>query len=170
MKKTVFIILLIFACSKISMAQKESRFQAMFIYNFTKYISYPKSKQIGDFTIGVLGSSRIINAELERIAKVKKVGSQKIILKKFASINDIIECHILYIPVKRTKDLEEVLKLLKGKATLIVTGKKDLTSKGASISFSMKGKRLSFQICKKNIKKQNLKVLSALLTLGNKKC
>jgi hypothetical protein len=80
------------------------RFHSVFIYNFTKYIQWPAEHQSGDFIIGVLGSSAI-SAELEKMAANKTVGAQKIVVKKFKSITEAADCHILFPPQYRQLQL-----------------------------------------------------------------
>ena len=60
MRKSTFLILVLVAACLTAKAQDE-KFKALFMYNFTKYIEWPQSKQTGDFVIGVVGGSPIID-------------------------------------------------------------------------------------------------------------
>ena len=170
MNKAIFIILLIITSvfSNVQ-AQNSNKMKAMFLYSFLKYVDFPKDTKKENFVIGILGSSKV-SKELKQIAKIKKVAGKKIIIKEYISISDIYACHILFIPENKNNSLKDVLKQIKDKNVLLVADKKNAVKNGASINFYVKGKRISFQICEKNIKKNGLKVLSALLVLGDKKC
>ena len=74
-KSTLFIIVLVAFC--VSAKAQDEKFKALFMYNFTKYIEWPQTKQSGDFVIGVMGNSAIVS-ELNAIASKKTVGAQNI--------------------------------------------------------------------------------------------
>ncbi|HZG00846.1 MAG TPA: YfiR family protein, partial [Chitinophagales bacterium] len=53
---------------------------ANIVYRFTKYIDWTPAKKTGDFVIGVVGESPLID-KLKQITSNKKVGEQKIVVK-----------------------------------------------------------------------------------------
>ena len=93
---TFFLILL----SNALWAQDEM-FKSLFIYNFTKNIEWPSGYNSGDFIITVIGSSPII-LELKKIAKLKKVGTQTIVIKEVNDVSAIQKCHspVIQIPAE----------------------------------------------------------------------
>ena len=163
MKKLILFFGLIFLLSSNVFGQNE-RFKALFLYNFTKYVEWPSSQNKGNFTIGVLGNSDIIQ-NLNIIAKRKKVGSQKIIISEFKNINDLKSCHILYVTSGKSKDLKKILSKY-GENTLIITESKGLAKKGAGINYFDNDGNLSFEINKKNITNKGLKLDESLISLG----
>lgn len=70
--------------------------KAVFIYNFTKYISWPQSESSGDFIVGVLGSPAM-ESSLNALAAKKKVGTRDIKVLNFNSFDAIQKCHILFV-------------------------------------------------------------------------
>ncbi len=145
-------------------AQNE-KFKALFMYNFTKYIEWPGSKNTGDFVIGILGNSPI-KKELEVIATKKKVGGQPINVKIYNSVNEIGNCHILFIPPGKSSSLNAVKKQVSGQGVLVITDKPGLARKGAGLNYVLKGGHQDFEINKSVMAEQNFKVNSALYSLG----
>lgn len=144
---------------------QNEKFKALFMYNFTKYIEWPSSQRSGDFIIGVLGSS-ILSDELKTIAGKQKVGSQNIVVKVFNTVENIENCHIIYIPPSKSSQLSSVLSKISGKNTLVITDKDGLANQGAGINYVLDGDKLKYEVSKNNIEKKGLIVSSSLLALG----
>ncbi len=166
MKKVIsctLLLLLIFSIADVK-AQNE-KFKALFMYNFTKYIEWPGDKKSGDFVIGILGNSPM-KKELEVIATKKKVGNQPMKVKVFNSISSIGSCHILFIPPGKSSSLDAVKERIGGKGVLIITDRPGYGRKGSGINYVLKGGHQDFEINKGTMAEQNLKVNSALFSLG----
>ncbi len=165
MKKLSLFILLYLLANPLLKGQ-EDRFKALFIYNFTKNITWPVEKKQGDFIIGVFGSSPII-PELKKIAATKNAGNQPIIVRRFSSLNQIDYCHILFLPAYKSGSLEDVLNLINHQASLLITEKNNMIQRGAGINFIiLKNGNLLFEISPDNIKKHQLIPGKTLLELG----
>ncbi len=147
----------VFILAGLMVNAQEYKYHPSFIYNFTKYIEWPASYQSGDFVIAVLGDSPIIQ-ELEKMAENKSVGSQKFVIKKLKSASDIEKCHMLFIPVSKSKDLTQALEKLEGKPTLVVTEKPGMANQGSGINFIMLEGKWKFELNKAATEKSNLKV------------
>lgn len=159
-------MLLIFlaAYGVISFSQDE-RFKALFMYNFTKYIEWPSDKQSGDFVIGVFGSSPI-QSELQLIAEKKKVGTQNIVVKQVNSPAEVKNCNFIYVPENKSTKAQEILDACSGTGTVIITDKPGLAKTIAGINYIQSNGKQSFEINRKNLEKQGVKVNSMLLSLG----
>jgi YfiR/HmsC-like len=145
-------------------AQNE-KFKALFMYNFTKYIEWPANLRQGDFVIDVLGNPALA-LELQTIASKLKVGTQNIVIKAVSSIDEIDNCHVLYISSGKSGQLGNALAKLNGKNALIITDKEGLALQGAGINYIMDGDKLRYEINRGNIEKKGLVVSNSLLTLG----
>lgn len=142
-----------------------AKIKAVFIYNFTKYIEWPKSYQEGEFTIGIIGESPLYS-ELTKMTQTKKVANQSLQVKKFNSVADVSKCHILYLSKGKGSEISSILKKLKTNSTLIVTEETGLVDKGAGINFIIKDNRQKFELNKGNVEKYKLKVSSSLEALA----
>jgi hypothetical protein len=141
------------------------KFHSVFIYNFTKYIQWPTEQQAGDFVIGVLGNSSI-SADLEKMAMNKTVGTQKIVVKKFKSVSEIADCHILFIPSNSNVSFDDVQNKFKGKPTLLITEKTGLAQKGSGINFVLQDNKWKFELNEAATQSAGLKVSKELSKLA----
>lgn len=164
MKKNVILLLgLLFLIPKIQ-AQDE-KFKALFMYNFTKYIEWPANKRNGDFIIGIWGKSPVKD-EIAIIAEKKTVGSQKIVVKEINSIEGCQACHMIYIPEKYSEDIKSIVDQLKNKGVVIITDKQGMAQTVSGINYVKKDGKQLFEINKKHLDDQGVKVNSSLLSLG----
>jgi hypothetical protein len=139
---------------------------SLFVYNFIKYIEWPETKNQGDFVLGVLGDSPIIH-ELEKLAATKKAKGRTIVIKKFTSVEEVTECHLLYVTESKSGSIKLLREKAKNKAMLIVGEREGLARKGASLSFvTLEDDVLKFDINKSEIELHNLKIPGTLILLG----
>jgi hypothetical protein len=142
---------------------QEEKFKAIFIYNFTKYVSWPAKS--GNFVISVLGSNDII-FEIESIAAKRLVGNSKIEVNQVSSPADINNCNIIFISQDKSDMLQQVAQKARDQNILVITEKRNACSLGANINFVINNGKISFEISKSNIEKNGLKVSGDLLQLG----
>jgi hypothetical protein len=144
---------------------QDDKFKALFMYNFTKYLEWPASKQKGDFVIGVFGTSSIIN-ELSIIAKKRGVGTQQIVVRKISDPGELSSCQIVYVPENRSGKIDEVLETCKGKGVVIISDKPGLAKSHAGINYVKIDGKQNFEINQKHLEVEGIKINSALLSLG----
>jgi hypothetical protein len=144
---------------------QDYKFHSVFMYNFTKYIQWPTSYQSGDFVIGVLGDSPIIES-LEKMAESKTVGAQKFSIVRYKSVDEINKCHMLFIPSNRSKQLKDALNKVNGQSTLVITEKNGLGVEGSCINFVLVDGKWKFELNKPATEKNNLKVSGDLAKLA----
>lgn len=165
MKKKYWILLYLLLSITLNVSAQSEKIKALHIYNIAKYVEWPAKQREGNFVIGVLGSSSIID-ELNLISKKAKVGNRPIVVNAIASVDAIDNCHILYIATGKSSVLPAVIQKLSGKNTLIVTDKDGLARQGAGINFIIEGSKIKYEINKQNIEKNGLSVSGNLLSLG----
>jgi len=138
-------------------AQEKFRFQAMFVYNFTRMIAWPQDYQTGEFVIGVFGNSPIFN-EFNEIAKSRQVGSQRIVVRQFSSIDEISKCHIIYVATNQSRNISAINAKIKAEkiSALIVTDSRNALSDGASVNFVMEGERQRYEMSEVNARSVGL--------------
>ena len=143
------------------------RSQSLYIYKFTKYITWPSAYATGDFVIGVIGNSPIVD-ELTAMATLKKAGKgQRIIIRQFNAVEEISKCNILYISSSKSRELKNILTHLQNAPTLIVAEREGLAKKGASINFvTLDYDILKFDFNKSALEKHQLKISDELAKLG----
>lgn len=164
--KSGVIRLLMFSCIvlvpySMVFGQDLGKYQAMYIYNFTKYIQWPNNN--GQLVIGAIGTETI-DRELENMVAAK--GDGKLKYKKLASYDEITECDVIFLTEDQDKNLDLVLEKTKGKSILIISENENSINNGAGISFFLDGDKLKFSINKNAVEDRNLKISASLLTLA----
>lgn len=144
--------------------QKE-KYHSIFLYNFSKYIKWPNDPETGEFVIGVLGSSPIIE-DLQEMAANKKVNGNPIKIVEFKSAEGVQACHILYVTANESNKIDQISDNTSGAPVLIVTDKPGLAHKGSIINFIEIDGKIKFELNERNAEAHNLKVSSSLVTLA----
>jgi len=156
MNKKIFLAILISLFTSLNLFAQKEKMQSVFIYNFiTKFVEWPASDKSGDFVIGVLGNSPIID-EFKALAASRTVGSQKIVVKKFNSASEISACQVLYISDSKTAEIGAAL----GKVgnTLVISDCDGGARMGAAINFVLIDNKQKFELKTANATSKKLKV------------
>ena len=141
--------------------QDLGRYQALYIYNFTKYIQWPNAGQ--QVVIGVLGSGTI-NRELEKMVDSKRGDKLKFV--KLSSFDKLGDCNIIFVAKDQERNLKLVLEKTEGKSILIISEDEKSVEKGAGISFFLEDDKLRFSINKSAVESRKMKISGSLLTLA----
>jgi hypothetical protein len=165
-KKLYFVILLL-TLPLLVLSQNE-KLKVVFIYNFTKYISWPAAQNQGDFIIGVLGSPTM-SKELAGYVASRKVGTRSIKVVDFASAGGLQSCHLVYVPGSQNGSLGSVVVKYKTKPVVVVADNPGAIDGGAGLNFILDGGKQKFEFRKTNLEKNGLKVNSELLKMGIEK-
>ncbi len=141
--------------------------QSLYLYQFSRFIYWPKGKMESDFVIGVYGSSPIIE-ELKLMASLKKTGNgMKIIVKNISEIQDSMDLHILYVSASKSREIKNIVGVMDDLSILIVAERGGLAKKGACINFIiLENDTLRFEVNQSAMKKRNLEIADELLKLG----
>lgn len=168
MKKIYFFILALFFL--ILSAQSEVKAQnyqlhAVFINSFIKYVKWPDGHSSGDFKIGIVGDSPIVE-HLQKLADVKKINGRNIVIENYPSADQAKNVHILYLPESQAGNLPVVLGKFGTLPTMVITEKDGLGTQGSNINFIIRNGRLAFELNLSAMEKSNLKVSQELARLA----
>jgi len=159
------IILVISSYSFISDDGTNAHIKATFIYNFTRYIEWPAEYKKGTFIIGVLGETRMWQ-ELTTMKQKKSRGNQPFQITKFASVNSVNRCHMIFVAESRSHELGLVVSKVKDFKTLIITEQSGLIEKGSGINFVINNNKQGFEINRSSIKEHGLSLSSNLVAFA----
>jgi hypothetical protein len=157
-------ILLFWSIATTANAQVD-KLKAAYLYNFATMTNYPPSHQTGNFIIVVVGNSPIIS-ELDAIAKVKKIGSQSIEVKKVNSISEITHAHIVFLPEDQKSKLGDLLSKTSSAPTVVVGDSDGSSSKGAVFNFVLIDQKLRFEVNESKANAKGIKLAANLVKLG----
>jgi hypothetical protein len=153
---------LLLSAEVIGQTSSYGELQAAYLFNFSKYIKWPVESKT--FVIGIYGQADIL-AELQRLLSAKKAGGKVILLKEITSVDELSECHIIYLPESNSRSLALVKETVADKSILIVT-EEDLIKKGATISFVVEDDRLKFKLKQTALSRAALTASEGLLRLA----
>jgi len=143
-----------------------ARVKALFIYNFSKYIEWPGSMNSATFRIAVLGNYPTLVNELTSMASFKKGGNLPFEIVSYNDIDEINNCHILFVEPLISVKIDQVVEKLNGNNTLLVTERDGLANTVSAINFYYADSKQRMEINQANITKYNLKVSSKLLAIA----
>lgn len=146
-------------------AQKAT-YQSVFIYNFTKYIKWPTDFADNKIEIAVLGNSDVYASLTEMAGKKSQSAGEQLNVVKINSLDELSNCHVLFIPERQSNKLDEVNEKTQGKNILVVTEKNGMAAQGAVINFIEEGGKLKFELNQEQAEKRGLKVSGSLISLA----
>lgn len=152
---------------KLQAQQISHKAQSLFIYKFTRYVSWPPTAINGKIVIGIYGNSPIVD-ELRLMSSLKtSTSGLPIEVKVIQSIEEMENIHILYLASSKSRELSTILKKINKKATLVVAERGGLAKKGACINFILlENDVLRFEVNKAALEQHQLDMSEELLKLG----
>ena len=146
----------------------EYQIKAAFIFNFAKFVEWPKAAFAATgspIVIGIIGENPF-HDDLARTVRNKTVDDHPLVIKHFRSPSEATNCQILFISTSEKSRLAEILEALKGASVLTVGETDRFTETGGMINFFQAGTKLRFRINQEAATKAGLKISSKLLSLG----
>ena len=176
-KKNGFSLLMVFLFtwlffSSLSVAQGsriEYKIKAGYLYNFTKFISWPENKST-TFNLCILGEDPfglIINPIEKRT-----VHNKPIRLYRYQTVSEIKHCHIVYLGESEDKwgnselSFSGVLTISSLEKTLTVSDSRQITQAGGMISFFLKEGKVKLLVNLQALRKSGLEVSAKLLEVA----
>lgn len=147
---------------------QEYQVKAVFLYNFTHFIDWPKEafeSQYTPFVIGIIGNDPF-GPFIETTIEGERIGSHVIRSQRFRSISEIKDCHILYIASKDPDEIKNILEMVEGKNILTVGDTPNFTRWGGMIRFFTEQGKIRLQINNTVAKAEGLKISSKLLRVA----
>lgn len=154
-----FVLLLVAQRSQAQYAH----YKALYIYHFCQRVDWPVEAKTGDFVITVLGKSPI-SEELRKIARIKKVVDQPIVVHEIQTLSALQPSHIVLVAAAHGHDMEALQQALHGQSVLLITDHKK--GWGSGINFVEDDYELQFEIDPARIQRAGLKVSRSLISLG----
>ena len=110
----------------------------------------------GDFVIGVV-RDRELATWLTSQSQGKKFGFQDVVVKNFKSVEEIVDCQVIYISdnINFERNAAKIIDKV-GKDTLIMTEEEGATKHGSMINFVVRDNTLRFELSKSNAQMANI--------------
>jgi hypothetical protein len=139
--------------------------QALYIYNFLKFIEWPDNN-MDRIIVSVYGESAVYD-ELVKITKNKTIGEKYIYVIKSTNPQDMKLCNIVFVPEQSCCDINNIIDQIKNKTTVVVGAKEGANSRGSSIELIENGSKMGYRINKEVVQTQNLIYSQQLLKMSN---
>ena len=87
-------------------------------------------------------------------------------IKRFANVNQLRPCHILFISSSERKRIPEIMEKLDGQHVLTVAEMRGFAERGGMINFVSVGNKVKFEINSKTARSQGLRISSRLMRVA----
>jgi hypothetical protein len=147
----------------------EYELKAVFLYNFTQFVSWPESAFSAPdmpFQLCLAGDDPFGHM-LDETVTSEKVGRHQIVVRRIQDIENASSCHMIFIPEKNLSSLDEILSIVKGNSVLIVGDEGESAEKGATIGFLVVNQRIRLRVNLRSARSANLTISSKLLKLSD---
>ncbi len=143
----------------------DTRMKAVFLINFTKYISWTTLDTVKNFRIGVYGLDDIL-LPLKQLAKERASDGQEIAIKRVETVEEIEVCDILFVPVDQTEAFHKLRPDIPPQNILLVGESLGFATSDGAINFIKREGKIKLEINRKALHAANLKASSHLLKLA----
>lgn len=143
----------------------EYEIKAVFLLNFMRFTTWPSSRfedESSPIVVAVFGKDPF-GRKLETILKGKSVGERRIAIRRYARLEAVKDCHLLFVPKGERRHVPALQKKLGTKGVLYVGESKDFAVKGGLVNFFEQEERFRFEINAKAATAAGLKFSSSLL-------
>lgn len=146
---------------------REYQLKAAFLVNFARFIIWPDRAfptKHSEFTFCLFGDNPFGSA-LDGIEK-KKIGGRECRVEYMGSIDQIGQCHLLYVSGSERPNLDRLIPAFSRHAVVTVSDIPGFADKKGAIELVQKQDRLTFIINNSILKQQGISADSSLLDLA----
>lgn len=145
----------------------ESQAKAAFVYNFVKFVDWPKeafSDNRAPIIVGLVGEDST-NSAIDQTINGKTANGRRLLIKRFPTFRSITRCHILFIGSSQKDNLRQILAAV-GPSVLTIGETERFAQMGGIINFTTVDHKLRFEINPAAAEKAGLKISAKLLSLA----
>jgi hypothetical protein len=143
----------------------ESDVEAVYLFDFGKFVRWPAGADQGAVRICVAGSQAFATA-LQKIVANETIGDRPLEVRLLMHPADEAGCAILFIEATEHAHADELLQAVATKPTLTVSNMPDFLSHGGMIQFQLVEKRVRFSVNLNAVNRAHLGMSSELLKVA----
>ena len=147
----------------------EYQVKAAFIINFPKYVDWPAeafAQTNSPIVIAVLGETKV-SGEIQKLIAGRTVNGREIVLKRLASGEESVVCHILFVPEAEQQRSPNLLAKVRDSGVLTVGESEDFLERGGTINLALRGGKIALQVSLLAADKARIKIGSKLLGVAS---
>lgn len=171
--RTALVLLAVF-CTLFSLPRpvvaqsSEYKIKAVFLFNFLQFAEWPEDAFLtptSPIEIGVLGADPF-GAALDLAVRGETIDGRGLVVKRSSRIEDLQDCHLLFISASEARRLDSVLAQLARHPLITVGDSENFARRGGIIGFYTDGRKVRFEINVAAARRKGVKLSSELLRLG----
>jgi hypothetical protein len=150
----------------------EHELKAAFVFNFARYMRWPAPADADadaeagkPFVIGLIGKDPF-GAALDDVVRGQNVGGRAVVVRRFAGIDEVVNCDILFVGSSERGNLQAILAALRKAPVLTVSDMDRFAERGGMIGLFTEASRVRFAINADAIQRAGLTPGSQLLRLA----
>jgi hypothetical protein len=156
------------AGSALAQEIEEYRLKAAVLYNFAKFVEWPKESfsNLRDPIVSCIMGQSPVGVALEREAGGKMIDERKFIIRNVSDLHHLAGCQILFVSSSERNRLRSILDEVAGRGVLTVGETDGFASRGGVVNFKLAGNKIRIQINVEAAQRERLRISSRLLSLA----
>lgn len=126
----------------------EYQIKAVFLFNFAQFVEWPPeafANPQSPIIIGVLGRDPF-GKYLDEAVAGETANQRPLRVQRYRRVDEIKDCHILYISSSEDERLDQILARLRGRSILTIGDSEDFALRGGIIRFITRRNKIRFRI------------------------
>lgn len=143
----------------------EYQIKAVFLFNFAQFVEWPAqafSTARSPLVIGVLGEDPF-GSYLDEMVQSEKIGERPLTIRRFQSVDEITECHILFVSHSFATQFDKIALQLEGHHLLTVGDVDNFNRNGGIVRFATEKGKIRLRINMEAARDSDLTISSKLL-------
>lgn len=165
--RVVFVLIGVFFISA-QISTREYQVKAVFVFNFTQFVEWPVqafANPQSPAVIGILGRDPF-GTYLNETIVGESINKHPLVVQHYNSVDEALDCQILFINVSDKNELRQIIAKLKGKNIFTISDANGFAKMGGMARLYTKDDKINIQINLEAAKEANLTISSKLLKLA----
>lgn len=166
---TLSLILFIPVNTKAQVQASEYDLKAVYLKHIASFSDWPTTASISDtsqpFVIGVIGRNPFGDI-LESTFETVRIRGKKVEFRYSTSVEDIPECHLLFIAANMRRRLDEILAFISDKPILAVSDTRGFAERGVHVNLYQEGPNIRFEINQTAVRESVCSISSRFLSFA----
>jgi hypothetical protein len=143
----------------------EYEVKAAFLYNFTKFVEWPRAIDTPSFTICVLGDDPFQSA-LDRLTAGKKAYGRPIQIRRLKEVIEAKQCQMVFVGASERSRTAKLIETTHGSPVFTVGESQDFVRIGGMVFLSVESNHIRVVIHKAMTDSAGFKISANLMTLA----
>ena len=148
---------------------EEYELKAVYLERIARFVEWPNdsldSGADDSFVIGVLGENPF-GTKLKDLYTGRKIKNKSIKVRYFSQLEEIEECHLLFISRSESEELSRILEVTHKKSILTIGDTKGFAERGVLVNFFIEGGKLRFEINEEAFDETGISIDSLILKVS----